>query len=1304
MRFRLQIAVLLLICSNFSGQASTAKFYSVNSLFGISMREVNSVCEDDYGFIWASSKTGILRLSKDNYHLYRLPYESADVIRVRLLYKNFKLFAYTNNGQVFFFDPVFDRFELIVNLRNQLNDINLILFDMIIDETSSCWLASSLGLYKLQSGKLSPAFEFTSNRYAINWYDAAKIIVAKQDGIWLFDINSLEKKHIYEIKSPVSFRITTLFLDKEQNKLWLGSVSEGLFIFNFITGTCSNELKSVIPKQPILAIEENSDSSCLIGFDGQGVWELDRRDQTVLNIYKESLDVPFSLRGNGVYDLYCDKNKRVWVCTYSGGLSFLDQASPLVNQIVHLANNPNSLINNDVNSIVEDHWGKLWFATNNGISYRDPATNKWCSFYNDKETQAQVFLSLCEDNQGRIWAGTYSSGVYILDGKTGKELAHYNKNEKGSPFQNDFIFSIYKDNSGDIWLGGGSGSVVCYLSKEKRFRVYADEPIGCFAELSDNQILLGCSYGLSQLNKQSGVTKRLIEGLLVRDVLVMGNEVWICTSGNGLIRYNYKSGETEKFTVQMGLPSNFINGILYANGYLWLGTENGLCRFNPRDKSALTYSSIYSLSRTSFNNCSHSILRNGQLAWGNNNGAVVFAPTLVDESSEKGEIFFQDLTVAGRSIRDIPSFNLKTPIDSLQEINLKYFQNTISLEILKLGKTSGSKFSWQMEGFDQQWSQPTGNNVITYTNIPSGHFTLKIRLLDSSLGNVITERSIRINSIPPFWSTAWFWALAILVLTGIIFLYFLYYINQLKQEHTEEKVRFFTNTAHDIRTSLTLIKAPVEELSKEKNLTESGNYYLNLALEQARQLTSVVTQLMDFQKVDIGKEHLLLTMTDIVKLVSTRKIMMASYAKSKNIELVFVTDSESYMTAVDELKMEKIIDNLISNAIKYSHNDSQIKVELTCDDKKWMLQVKDSGIGITRKAQRQLFKEFYRGDNAINSKVVGSGIGLLLVKDYVTLHKGNISFSSQENIGSTFQVIIPFKSVPKDSNATKAFKEAAGTLIPDKVVAPQPDGETANQSSNELKVLIVDDNDDLLNFVQMALSNDFSIFTAVDGERAWEFISKQMPDLVVSDIMMPKMDGFELCKLMKSTYETSHIPIILLTALSEKTDQLYGLGLGADDYLNKPFDITLLTQRIKTIIHNREIVWRKALKLFKTEASEPILVNNLNDKFLKKIVEVSKANISNSQFNKDIFASEMNVSSSLLYKKIKSLTNQSPTDFIKTLRLNHAVELLHSRKHTITEVSELCGFESVGYFSTVFRKHYGKSPSEIAESSDFSSN
>ena len=1284
------LAAILILNLVFSLNSFAVKFYSINSLYGISMRETNSVCQDDNGFVWVSSKMGILRLSKDNFHIYQLPYESTDFYRVRLIYKDFKLMAYTNNGQVFYYNPVFDKFELILNL-------NRTLLDVLIDDKGVCWISTSLGLYKYQSGKLSSAFEYASNRYAINWHDSENIIVAKQDGIWLFNINSLEKKHIYENRNLITVDFSSLYFDKDQNKLWLGTMSEGLFLYNFRNGTCSNQLKSVFPEQPILAITENSDSTCLIGIDGQGIWELDRRNQKVLNIYKESLDVPFSLRGNGVYDLFCDNNKRVWVCTYSGGLSFFDQTSPLVNQIVHLPKNTNSLINNDVNSIIEDSWGKLWFATNNGICCWNVATNKWSSFYNDMETHAQVFLSLCEDNQGRIWAGTYSSGVYLLDGKTGKELAHYNKNGEGSPFNNDFIFDIFKDSSGDIWLGSVGGSVVCYLSGENRFRTYSDQTIGCFAELADKQIILGCSDGLKQLNKQTGEIRKLVEGLLIRDVLVMGEDIWICTSGDGLIRFNSKTGETEKFTSKMGLPSNFINSIIYANDYLWLGTENGLCRFNPKNKNVLAYSSIYSLSKTSFNNGSHTRLKNGQIALGTNNGVVIFAPNMVDVPSTKGRIFIQDMTVAGRSIRDIPSFKLKTPIDSLQEINLRYFQNTISLELVSLGLTPGSKFSWEMVGFDQQWNQPTGNNVITYTNIPSGNFTLKIRLFDSSLSNILAERSIKINSIPPFWRTGWFWILVIIVMSGIIFLYLLYYINRLKQQHTEEKVRFFTNTAHDIRTSLTLIKAPVEELSKEKNLTEAGSYYLNLAIEQARQLTSVVTQLMDFQKVDIGKEHLLLSMTDIVKLVSNRRIMLASLAKSKNIELDFVTNRESYTTAVDESKMEKIIDNLITNAIKYSHNNGQIQIDLRCDDKKWLLQVKDNGIGISKKAQRQLFKEFYRGDNAINSKVVGSGIGLLLVKNYVAMHSGNISCSSQENVGSTFQVVIPFKSVSEKSAATNTSSDLPTSSNYIEKVSQQTETETEIQTSKEMKVLIVEDNDDLLNFMKATLSSEFKVFTAVDGEKAWEFISKQIPDLVVSDIMMPNMDGFELCKIMKSTYETSHIPLVLLTALSETTNQLHGLGLGADDYLTKPFDMNLLIQRIKSIIRNREVVREKAMKLMKGDTNEHILANELNDKFVRKMLEVARINIPNTEFDKEEFASAMNVSSSLLYKKIKSLTDQSPGDFIKTIRLNHAVELLKSKNYTVTEVSELCGFASLTYFGIVFRKQFGKSPSEILE-------
>jgi CheY-like chemotaxis protein/anti-sigma regulatory factor (Ser/Thr protein kinase) len=392
--------------------------------------------------------------------------------------------------------------------------------------------------------------------------------------------------------------------------------------------------------------------------------------------------------------------------------------------------------------------------------------------------------------------------------------------------------------------------------------------------------------------------------------------------------------------------------------------------------------------------------------------------------------------------------------------------------------------------------------------------------------------------------------------------------------------------------------------------------------------------------------------------------------------------------------IEKVIDNLISNAVKYSNSGSQVQILFTGDARRWILEVKDQGIGIGKKAQRKLFREFYRSENAVNSKIVGSGIGLLLAKNYVALHKGTITCVSEKNVGSCFKIIIPFKEVVEESVPNRITE-----LIPvsesTQQIQPLPLLPQESVKKVDMHILVVEDNDDLRDFMQYPLAEAFEVQTAEDGEQAWKIIQKQQPDLVVSDVMMPNMDGFELCRLMKSTYETSHIPIILLTSLTEKAQQLHGLGLGADDYLTKPFDMTLLAQRIKSIIQNRKTVREKALKIIGENRDEPILSNELNDRFVKKAVEVVHRHIADSAFGKDEFASAMNVSSSLLYKKIKAFTDQSPVDFIKTIRLNYALELLQSHKYTVTEAGELCGFSSVGYFSTVFRKHFGKSPTEI---------
>lgn len=1270
-----RLFLLLILFSIFDIYSSDVKFFNINTMYGVSMREIASVCKDENGFIWAASKTGILRITGSNYRIYQLPYKTANVINVKLAYNNSFLIAYTNNGQFFHYNELLDRFDLFLDLRVSFNNSFLSVGKVIIDDKQVLWIPFSEGLCKYKNGTCTQIGKKQFQTQCIETYDETHLFVTNHDSIRLLDTKTLKQKNIYAINK--AFQISTLFYDNKSGMLWIGTSTDGLFYLD--VKKKSLFALSNFPKQPIGVITESPDSTLLVGIDGQGVWELDKEKKTILNILKEDIDNPFSLHGDGVYDIFWDGEQRVWVATYSGGLSFFDWKSPSIHKITHQVNNPNSLGNNNVNKILEDSRGDIWFATNNGISRWRVANNKWDTYYQNKKEQAKVFLALCEDNEGNIWAGSFSSGFYVLNRNTGKELAHYPRNPSELKSDGKFIMDIYKDSEGDIWIGGVQ-DVICYLTKEKRFRTYGAQPVRAFMELAPGKILLACSYSVILLDKKTERINYLTE-CLAQDIEVAGNDIWVATSGDGLLHYNYKTRESHKIAAESGLPSNHVNSVMYDNRYLWLGTENGLCRYNPIDRTVYTYYSTIALSGASFNINANCKLRNGELMWGTNNGAVIFNPDKLHHTRLNGKIYFQNINISGNSIREHPDLLHGIPVNKQTSLSFRYDQNTLALEVLPIGVSSKEiKFSWKMEGLDTEWAIPSNSQIITYTNIPNGNYRLKIRMYDNSFSQVVDERALDIHIIPLYWQTWWFRLVVLFIIISIIFFVLKFYIDSLKRYHAEDKIRFFTNTAHDLRTSITLINAPIQELNKEKELSEKGHYYLNLATVQSEHLYNVVTQLLNFQKVDMGKGQLFLVMTDIVNLVYRRKTMFKSTAGNKNIILEFSSNKESYISAVDELKIEKVIDNLISNAIKYSHANNKVELILECNKGYWSLEVKDYGLGISESAQKKIFKEFYREENNINSRMVGSGIGLLLVKSYVIMHGGKVTLYSKKNEGSLFKVTIPYKEIT-ETELIK-HKHIESTII---------------TVENKKHILIVDDNKDLRRFLKCSFEDQYSVLEANNGAEAWELLQTESPELIISDVMMPGMDGFELCKLIKSTFKTSHIPVILLTALCERSNQLEGLGLGAEDYITKPFDISLLEQRIKSLVRNREIVREKALKLIKQENNfkQVILSNELNDAFVKKAVEVIYQNIQNFNFDKDSFAMEMNVSSSLLYKKIKALTDQSPSDFIKTIRLNSAMELLQSHKHTITEVSELCGYSSISYFSTVFKKHFGKSPTEV---------
>ncbi|MBO7433167.1 MAG: response regulator [Salinivirgaceae bacterium] len=1280
--------LLLLVLSSHCGITAEPEFFSVNNLYQISIRETNSVCKDADGFVWVSSKMGILRFASHNYRFYNLPYSEHNALTVRLECRDNMLVAYCNTGQVFIYNRVSDQFEPPINLIQYINRRNLIIYKIAIDTKQNLWVATSDGFFRYADGQII-TIEGEGAFYNLEWLTGNNLIVAGRTKLQIIDTSDPNAQPSdIGANLPASIK-TSLFCDTAHNRLWIGTKTDGLLQFDFKNHSVTTV--NGIPKLPVLTLKQFNDSTLLAGIDGHGISAIDISTSHIRKTYQNNRNNPQSLASNGVYDILCEPGKRVWVCTYDDGVLFSNIEAKNITQFQHLTNNDNSIKDNHVNDVCEDADGNLWFATNNGVSRYNPQTDKWLHTPTDARGESHVFLSVCTDSDGRIWAGTYSSGLYVFD-RNGRTIAHYSSGSH-SNYNNDFVFSLKEDRNRDIWIGGTNNDIFRYNRRSRNFSRFDYEPVNTFAELDSLNMLLGCTNGLFKLNKTTGHRNTLIDSCIVNDILVQGDTIWVATHGNGLLRISINGKITARYDTRDGLPSDFVTSLLYAADHLWIGTETGLCKFAPSSGKAFIFPSTSQLS-TSFNRHAALVLSNGNLIWGTSSGAVCLNPDFEPDEQSDGKIFIQDISVAGSSIRNLANITGNLPVNQLNQLKLNYTQNTIKIELEALGRVVGPRFAWKMEGLDANWNLPAVQNIISYPNLPSSDFDLIIRLYDNTLSHIIDERTLHIVITPPLWRRSWFIIICYLIVCLIVYMIISQYIHNIKRQHAEDKIRFFTNTAHEIRTSLTLIKAPIEELHKEKKLTTGGQRNLELASVQAQQLSAVVTQLMDFQKADIGKEKLQLAMADIVGFVSNRVQMFESMAAKSNIELQFTHNTNSYNSAIDTNMMAKVIDNLISNAIKYSPKGGVVSISLECSEKMWRLSVTDHGIGISRQAQKHLFTEFYRSDNSVNSSIIGSGIGLMLVKNYVEMHNGKVTCSSQEGKGSVFTIEIPVAVVDR--------KQTAPSITVQQTSSQTTENKTVDTHESDTSLLIVEDNENLLQFMRDTLADEFNIATATNGNAAWKAIVQQQPDIVISDIMMPEMDGFELCQQLKSTFETAHIPIILLTALSGRAEQLQGLGLGADDYLTKPFDMDILRLRLKTLVRNRQLTKSKIINSL-SHGTPVELGNKQNDEFVQKLHLTVKENMGNCDFDKEQFAAAMNVSSSLLYKKIKALTDLSPTDFIKTARLEYALQLLKAQKYNITEISEMCGFASAAYFSTVFKKQYGVAPSDYDGTEDFSS-
>ena len=645
---------------------------------------------------------------------------------------------------------------------------------------------------------------------------------------------------------------------------------------------------------------------------------------------------------------------------------------------------------------------------------------------------------------------------------------------------------------------------------------------------------------------------------------------------------------------------------------------------------------------------------------------------------------------------------LQKDIDETDRLELAYEQNTFSLNVASINYDYPSNilFSWKIDGFHKEWSRPSQDNRIIVRNLPPGSYTLQIRAISNEEKYKTYEtRNIQIVITPPAWASVWAmigYAILLVLVTGIIFRIIMLH----KQKKiSDEKTRFFINTAHDIRTPLTLIKAPLEEVVENQMVTEQALPHMNMALKNVNNLLQLTTNLINFERIDVYSSTLYVSEYELNSYMNNVCATFRKYAEMKHVRFVYESNFDYLNVWFDSDKMGSILKNILSNALKYTPEGGNVCIYACEGENSWSIEVKDTGIGIPSCEQKKLFRNYFRGSNVINLKVTGSGIGLMLVYKLVRLHKGKIQIQSTEHQGTCVQVTFP----KGNSHLHKA--KFLSPQAPDRyseAIMPHDTSEISasmeiSQTNNSLQhILIVEDNDDLRNYLVNMFKTGYNVQSCPNGKEALVIMREFNPAIIISDIMMPEMGGDEFCSVIKNDLEMSHIPIILLTALGDEKNMLEGLEIGADAYITKPFSVGILKATVKNILANRALLRQVYNSIEDKEQNLPTnCTNNLDWKFIASVKECIKNNMENADFNVDMLSSLHHMSRTSFFNKLKALTGYAPADYIRMIRLQHAAQLLKQNKYTITEIADMVGFSDAKYFREVFKKYYNVSPSKF---------
>lgn len=1332
--FYIVFITFIVNCTSVSANPNHSfKHFNINN--GLSQNTVHCILQDTKGFMWFGTKDGLNRFDGTAFKIFK--FSSHGDLRDNVFHhiiedKNGNIWVATEGG-IYIYDHRKEKFERFAPEKNEIVDGWV--SDMIQDPDGDIWISieeKGVFSYNIESDSLAffPVLSLPDGMRMIS------LCAGKNKDIWVFPYGlpmlRIDKKSgqisEFQLNDDPYFlnqlgEVRNILAD-DNDRLIIPTSNRGLVSINTKNKTHHVLLDSDASGNPIFVrtVKRIDNQTLWVGAE-TGVYILNTLDGTVVNLRHDHL-MPTSLSDNAIYSIHKDREGGIWVGSYFGGV---DYYSELLNkfELFYPIPNLNNMKGCRVRELCPTKEGKLWIGTeDNGLHLYDPSSNAFQPLPNKLQSLYTNIHALCEDGN-YLWISTFSEGLNRFNLTNGELVVYTNSSDTSSISQNS-AFAICKDRRGVLWIGTLAGLNVYDYSKDNFTRISEMKGIAIqdITEDSHGRIWISTfSNGLYRFNYQTNEWKIFLndpddpKSLPYNKVASVhedgSGQLWIATLGGGFCLFDSKTDTFTTLNNLDGLPNNVVYQIVDDDAKnLWMSTNSGLACYNPQTGKFRNYTVENGLKTNQFNYKSSYKAPDGTIYFGSIDGFVRFNPSKFSEPEFAPSIVLTELFINNEQI--VPAENGSPITQSIlytDRLDLPYDRNSLSLRYAVLNYSSSytDRVFYRMEGVDQKWIQAADQQTIVYSNLNPGHYELLLALAGNDNEPFKIERRLLIHIRPPFWLNGWAYTLYFLLLSSIIYLLARFIILRNRQREQERmrdfeqqkerelyrsKIDFFTQVAHEIRTPISLIKAPLDHVIMTEQVSENVKDNLQIMSRNTDRLLNLTNQLLDFRKTESEKYSLNLRNINVSELIRETFLRFIPLAKQRKLAFELDLPEMDLFVNVDKEAFIKIVSNLLNNAVKYCESCVKVKAFIAADDGGqnllFHLITENDGEKIPEKHKEEIFKPFVQLDREKERKIVGTGIGLALSKSLAELHKGELILETgEESEWIRFHLTLPagdmedampelMKMVEKDGDKEKG----AGKR------------KEKGKKTNVATLLLVDDDLELLHFEEKFLSPHYNVLTAENGIQALEILREESVNLIVSDIMMPEMDGMELTARVKSDIEFSHIPVILLTAKVNVEAKVQGYETGADGYIDKPFSLEVLMARIANLLGNRE-------KLRETFLENPfigaasIVHNKSDEEFVKKLYAIVHEKLDNSEFIVEDIAEQFNMSRASFYRKIKGVLDLTPNEYIRVERLKKAAQLLREKNYKVNEICYMVGFSSPSYFSKCFQQQFGALPKDF---------